>query len=204
MNVADRYLPPPKQLAVARAPREYRSQLSLLLRFDARLAEIVTRGGEAIVGQMRMAWWRDIIAKPADARPKGEPMVAELCDLEPIAGSALAAAMIDIVDGWDCLLAQDDWAPPILTEHAGYRGRAIFGSDTDHSVSAQWALHDLANLIAVDISGALMNTAPGAHPAAGLRGKRHLSILVMAARQQYEDKGSASGIRLLLHSLTGL
>lgn len=156
------------------------------------------------MGQMRMAWWRDVISKPAALRPKGEPMVAQLCDLEPIAGPPLAAAMLDIVDGWDLLLAEEAWTVRILIEHATMRGQAVFGNEIARTISARWALHDLANIISVDAAAALDAIAQDGQGTVALRDKRHLSILAMAARQQYEGSGSLSGVRLLLHSLTGL
>ena len=52
-------LPPEQRLAIAWSTAEARDRLTSMLAFDGRLARIVTRTREPMLGQMRLAWWRD-------------------------------------------------------------------------------------------------------------------------------------------------
>lgn len=210
MNDESDLLTPPKRLAIAYTGAAERPLFQLLLEFDARLAQIVGRDGEVVIAQMRMAWWRDVISKSPESRPSGEPMVARLNEIETIGasqgGQAIGAAMSHIIDAWDMLLAQEDWDQAALTGHAEAKARALFPVELDDgkgdaSFAGQiWALHDLHNCFGVNVAASLsaldsVNISPPK--------PRNLSILAMAARQQYNGTGALSALRLFLHGLTG-
>ena len=71
-------LPPPLRLAVTYAPRRARLAWAALLVLDRRLARVALAAGEPVLGQIRLAWWRDRFAEPASAWPSGEPLLAAL------------------------------------------------------------------------------------------------------------------------------
>ncbi len=208
----DAALDPPKRLALAYLKGDIRRLLAFLLTFDARLSKIVLRGGEAVIGQMRMAWWRDVLTKPAAKRPQGEPLIAELSVLEKqFEGNDLAASLLSVVDAWDLLLAHEDWSDEICRQHAELRAKGIFcpvgqalnlaDIKTVQDYGTRWALFDLsaksdANLAASLTGSATLPRLP--------RKARALSLLTMAARQQYLGGNWQSGIRLMAHGLTGL
>lgn len=181
---------PPQRLAVAYTPAGVRAALSLLLEFDARLAQLVANASEPLIGQMKLAWWRDAIAMEPHKRPKGEPLLGQLGLLKADVG----AAMLQLVDAWEELLIGDG-GPGILEEFGKGRGAAIFGSYADwvgsvadvEALGAAWAIADL--------TGAAPQ-APGDLTPFRHAKLRPLTILALSVRD-------VSGPRLLWHALTG-
>lgn len=104
----DRF-PLPQQLALAHSGGVTRQLLASFFELDNKFASFVSQAKEPMLAQMRIAWWRDQLAKPVGERPQGEPLLARLAQLwagEEIALSCLA-------DGWEVLLAE-----PPLEENA--------------------------------------------------------------------------------------
>ncbi len=213
MISANEPLSAPKQLALAYAKGEIRMVLTLLLTLDVRFASIIRDGREPLIGQMRLAWWNDVITKPAVLRPKGEPLLQQLAVLEQLGfEEALQTAMMKLVAAWDLLLAHETWSQSILLEHANYRSQAVFsayenmlgqGEGATNS-GVKWALHDLATLgISGDgrtaaITSAIQSLAQTKPP----RRLKPLSVLAKAAQQEYQGD-RLGGLRLLWHGLTG-
>ena len=92
-------LPPPLRVAIAYAPRAARGPWSALLGLDRRLARAALGSSEPLLGQMRLAWWRDRFATPAQAWPRGEPLLAALAAFDD-EREALSA----LVDAWEALI----------------------------------------------------------------------------------------------------
>ncbi len=209
-------LTPPKRLALAYAKGQHRAALTLLLLHDVKLGQIIKNGKEPLIGQMRLQWWRDVIAKPAVQRPSGEPLLAALEQLER-AGYAgeLTSAMVQNIHAWDMLLANADWTQPILAAHAEARGDAIFMAyahiaqvaDRHYPALRQtgrnWALADLAGHCQTQQQyDAVLSGLTGVKGAYRLpRSLRPLSVLSFSAQQHKITIGS--GMRLILHALTG-
>src|SRR3546814_14931016 len=62
-------------------PRERRPAMAALWGLAARLTKLLLDAREPLIGQIKLAWWRDmaaLIASDPDALPKGEPLLAEL------------------------------------------------------------------------------------------------------------------------------
>ncbi len=116
MSEADPPLPAPALLAITYAPKGARLRLSWLLAFDLRLAEIGERAREPMIAQLRLAWWRDVLAKPVGARPKGEPLLAQLGD--DILTAQAAARLVDAHELYfgDSPAAADDARTKTLEE----------------------------------------------------------------------------------------
>jgi 15-cis-phytoene synthase len=210
-------LTPPRRLALAYAKGQNRAVLTLLLLHDVKLGQIIKNGKEPLIGQMRLQWWRDVIAKPAEQRPSGEPLLAALDQLEQSGcGGELTSAMLKNIDAWDILLANADWTAPVLAAHAEARGDAIFMAyarlaqlaDRHYPALRQagqnWALADLAGHCQTQQQyDAVIERRSGQKETHRLpRILRPLSMLSFAAQQ---DKMSVrAGMRLILHALTGL
>ena len=75
--IAD-WLTPPERLALAYAPAQMRPLWAGFLALDRRLADAAREGRDAIMIQLRLAWWRDRFAQPAAEWPAGEPLLALL------------------------------------------------------------------------------------------------------------------------------
>ena len=139
-------LPQPQRLALTYAPARARPATLALLMLDARLAAILRARREPIAAHLRLAWWRDALARPVAEWPRGEPALDALRDWrDPSALSNLAV-------GWEALLA-DALTPAAIAEFVAGRGCAFaslaseLGVDPIGSAGEAariWALADLA------------------------------------------------------------
>jgi len=139
-------LPLPQRLALAYAPSQSRAQTLALLAYDAQLGLIVRRTSEPILGQMRLAWWRDQLALPTGERPQGNRVLAMLAALEGEEG-----ALQEMANGWEVLLGEHLDADAIRqhsqSRAAGWLAMARLhdADEEDAGQAAQcWALGDLA------------------------------------------------------------
>jgi len=114
LSVAAEWLSPPERLAIAYAPRALRPAWSGLLALDRRLADAARPGRDAIMIQLRLAWWRDRLAEPASAWPRGEPLLGLL-----IAWDAERAALGGLVDGWEAQVVGEDGGAALDRARAG-------------------------------------------------------------------------------------
>jgi phytoene synthase len=209
-------LTPPKRLALAYAKGHLRNVLTLLLNHDVRLAQIVGNVKEPLIGQMRLAWWRDVIAKPAGQRPTGEPMLAELAKLEgTVADPRLACAMLKLVDAWGELLADDEWSPEVIQRHTRAKACAIFATFAELAgadraamnqvlkVGEHWALAELLPYCqTAKQHDAVVAQLDAGEPVYRLPSTlRPLTILAFAAQQRRQN--AAQGLRLIFNALTG-
>ena len=194
-------LVPPTQLAIAYADKRFRKNLGTLLAFDDRIAGVVGRGSEPIFAQMKIAWWQEALAKPAHLRPKGEPLFAELQQLENAAlAEGMIAAMLLVLDAWGILAAHEEWSHDQVKAFAETRSNAVFetyagwvatyGPVAEHG--RHWSIDDLSARFGKQFGDG--NSAP---PRRMHRRLRPLSILAHSVRPDI------SGARLIWHALTG-
>jgi phytoene synthase len=194
---SDHDLSPPVRLALAYAPLRVRASFAVLLRLDDRLANIVANVTEPLIGQMKLAWWRDAINAAAGERPKGEPLLSGLFALDdPMVNDAA----VRLVDAWEILIVEHPWSALSISRFATERGQAVFdaySSLTDKGgpsklLAAQWARDDLRKRF-----GDRVPHVKG-DPAILPKGRifRPLTILAMSVRD-------VSGPRVIWHALTG-
>lgn len=112
-------LPIERRLALAYAPRRARDATLGLFALDATLGNLVRAVREPLLGQMRLAWWREQLGKPAAGRAQGEPVLALLGQV-PELGQALQC----LVDGWEVLLGEAPIPADGLAAFAAQRGEA--------------------------------------------------------------------------------
>ncbi len=197
MDMKESELSPPFRLAITYARRDLRDAFALILKFDNRIADIVGRITEPMIGQMKIAWWYDAIGREATLRPSGEPILQELNKLDV---DGVAVAMQQLLDAWGLLLAEDDWLPGTVQSFAQARSEAVFGSyvrwiggDPDcAALGRQWAAADLSQRFLGRVEGdfPLIANLPR-H-----RKWRPLTILALAANRP-------NGVRMIWHALTG-
>ena len=143
-------LPLPQRLALAYAPKAVKEHWLSLLALDARLGAIVRQTKEPILGQMRLAWWRELIEKPERDRPGGDPLVGLLgC------WRGEERALSRLVDGWEALLASETLSADQITAYAEARaepytalvriGDAREREDAVRKAATIWVLADLAS-----------------------------------------------------------
>lgn len=148
-------LPPELELALAHTRSIYRDALRIFFELDLRFARILAGTNEPMLGQMRLAWWRETLAKPLDQRPTGDVV------LDGIGKHWVGREqhLVKLVDAWENLLAD----PPLGTEHARSfaQGRvdAMRGAFADRQedwdernaglFALQWAIADLCTNISL-------------------------------------------------------
>jgi phytoene synthase len=142
---------PWRDLALSYAPAGSRKALEALFALDTALGDVLRSTREPLVGQMRLAWWRDALQRLDQAPAPGEPVLQALAAaVLPIgvSGAALAA----MGDGWEPLLGE--LGPGAIDDHARLRGRPLFEAyarvagaapgDPAGEAGEGWALADLA------------------------------------------------------------
>lgn len=142
-------LPLPQRLALAHAPADLRPAAVAAFALDARLAKFVAQASEPLVGQLRLAWWREQLGKPPQCRPRGDAVLDGLaaqwggsdCDL------------VALVDGWERMLGDPPLPQAAIDEFVSGRatmfsGLAALAGCSQSAAAAgakgrQWALADL-------------------------------------------------------------
>lgn len=185
-------LPPEAELALAWTPPKVREPLSIALQLDQRLARIVARTTEPILGQMRLAWWRDALGiKPGD-RPRGDAVL----DAIGAHWAGREAALIAMVDGWEVLVTSETIGYAEAKAFGNGRGEFFVALTTEDEATAQdrlaaagyrWALADAASAISdpgereVLISAGLARAHLGGPFQRGVRGLAVLEALALRA-----------------------
>ncbi len=184
-------LPPEAELSLAWSGPKVRGALSMALQFDRRLARIVGRTTEPVLGQMRLAWWREALAKPVAERPRGDVVLDGLG--QHWAGRE--AALITMVDGWETLVTAEALGRAEAEAFGAQRG-AFFAGLADERAPAlglrlaaaglRWAVADAATAVADESERAALVAAGQARTVAlgrVPRDLRGLAVLDALARR---------------------
>jgi phytoene synthase len=81
---------------------------------DGRLAAILRAKGEALIAQIKLAWWRDRLGEQTANWPAGEPLLQVLRK-----GKVPPQEYLPLVDGWERLLDEDLTASTVREFAAG-------------------------------------------------------------------------------------
>ena len=143
-------------MALAYTGPDMRDALRNLLEFDARLARIVSATTEPMLGQMRLAWWRDTLGRPVHERPAGDAVL----DALGARWDGGEAALIALTDGWERMLEEPPLTQSSARAFAEARCEAMLAahgvSHTDsesaafHTTAWRWALADFAAQVSRD------------------------------------------------------
>lgn len=219
---------PEVALALSYAPAPARAGMAALVAVDDTLAGLLrAAGGEAMLVQMRLTWWRDALTAltALDAPPPPAVPVLEQATTTLVAHGVRGAALAGMVAAWEVLLDEPELDDAALMRFAVARGGTIFdvagvllglGERAALVQAGQgWALADLARHIT---HRAIADRAVAlARPllAAKLRlpgGARMLSALALLARMDvavpleraipYGAPGRVA--RLAWHRMTGV
>ncbi len=118
-------------------PHARRAALSALWGLAARLTKLLLDAREPLIGQIKLAWWRDMAAMLASdpgALPKGEPLLAEL--QETWAGQGGLDALVDAAEAM--LLA--DCADDRRAASESFGGHLFALSGGDEAGGKRWGL----------------------------------------------------------------
>ncbi|MBI1401709.1 MAG: hypothetical protein GC147_00660 [Porphyrobacter sp.] len=191
---SDDILAPEAALALAWSPAKVRAPLRTFFQLDRRLARIVARTSEPILGQMRLAWWRDMLAAAPGERPSGDA-VLDAVGADWRGGEAALSAL---VDAWEVLVVADRLGPDEVAAFAAGRAApfvALAGDAVARPVSAAarcWALTDAAPAISDPSERALFidaARAAGAESAHLGRDMRGLAVLAALSRRALRQGG---------------
>lgn len=195
--------------------------------FDGRLAKVARTTSDRAIGQMRLAWWNDVI-EDADARKgRGEPVV----DAMRATGAIAALGLVAMIDGWEVLVVEPEIDADGLRDYAVGRGGGLFralaesgaesGTDVPDApewlvaAGQVWALWDLVGHVDDPaLSEAALKLArdllPQVEGARWPRGWKPLRIAFTLARQDVlAGQGAPAGmprglaLRLLRIALVG-
>jgi len=141
---------PERALVIAYAPPSRRAGLTALFALDERFGQVVASTSEPLIGQMRLAWWREALEKLDRDPAPAEPLLSALAD-DALQNGVTGKALADIEDGWAALIdgEMDDDA---IARHGRQRGGKLFSAAsallgaTDPRLTTAgevWALADL-------------------------------------------------------------
>lgn len=190
-------LPPAQRLALAYTPARMKPATLALLALEARLAQAVRQASEPIMGQMRLAWWRDQLSLSFQKRENSDELMRALAAFE-----GEEDALCKLVDGWELLLSE--WIDLAAIEQiianraAGFAALARLAGKTDATDAAmragrRFALADLATKFsnAEERVQVLQQAAAGAEERIALPGElRSLALLDGLARRSLRRGGT--------------
>ena len=175
------------RLAVAYAPAAARAAWVALLVLDQRLSRAVAGASEPLIGQIKLAWWRDRLREPASAWPRGEPLLTALAAFDNE-----RAALEALVDGWEALL--------------GDEGQSQSDTLAEARVGAVSALARVVGCGAdrAAIAACVMRWTTSGAPAALIHLPRALRPLVILANlPSPDDKGPLTLLRIVRLGMLG-
>jgi len=195
---ASELLPPEAEIALAWSSPKVRGPLSMALQLDRRLARIVARTTEPMLGQMRLAWWRDALARSVAERPRGDAVLDGL----GVHWAGKESALVAMVNAWEVLVTADQLGPDEIAGLAAGRGAFFaalaepdFGDAVAERLAAAgrcWALADAASGVSDESERAALVAAgcavgrPAGRVPASLRG---LAVLEALARRALRRGG---------------
>ncbi len=183
-------LPPEAELALAWSKPEVRGALMTALQLDRRLGRIVARTREPMLGQMRLAWWREALGKPVAERPRGDAVL----DAIGVHWCGREAALVNMVDAWELFVTTQTLGPDEAASFGAGRGAFFAAMAVPGDAAAvqrlaaagfRWALGDAASSIsdagerAAVINAGLSRGNDAGRIPPGLRGLAVLEALAL-------------------------
>ncbi|MDA0819677.1 MAG: hypothetical protein O3C52_06410 [Proteobacteria bacterium] len=107
-----------ERVALNYANPHIRPKLASFFALDRRLGQIIATSSETLLGQMRIAWWRDMLSASARDRPAGDAVL----DAIGASWGGDAQQLQPLADAWEVFLIAEELTADILSQFA--RGRA--------------------------------------------------------------------------------
>lgn len=215
---------PEHVLALSYAPRSGAAALEALLALDEALAQLLRTTREPALGQLRLAWWREALARLDSESAPAEPVLRALAR-EMLPRGVKGASLVSIVHGWEVLIEEETLDRDALRRFGEGRGELFVVAGTAMGAAPNdplaeagqgWALVDLARHLrapaeaaeARDLAAPLLKTATSTRWS---RNGRALGALAHLARLDlFVPEGEVPPVgaphrvgRLLWHRLTG-
>ena len=178
-------------------PRPARFLVTALFALDSAMGEVVRTTTEPMIGQIRLAWWRERLEELDEGRAPAEPNLQAAAEI--IAGSEVTGReMAEITEGWEALLEPFPWDGAVADAVAD-RGRRLFaiaarivGARPERAGQAGqlWALVDVAKHCSDEISRKSLIDAARSLSAqisdVAAEAERPLTMLGLLARRDLE------------------
>ena len=215
---------PERALALDYAPVAMRAALHALFALDDALAQVLRTTTEPMIGQIRLAWWREALQRLDREPPPAQPVLQGLADAA-LPGGVSGAALAGLVAVWEVLIEAETVDEAAMRAHADARGAGLFGAagavlgGGDARVAAAgrgWALSDLSRHLSDAGAAAQARSLAAAALGEALTGTwparlRTLGALALIARMNLSVPADApvpAGAprrvaRLMLHRMSG-
>lgn len=215
---------PERMLVLSYARPDDRRALETLLALDDALAQLLRTTREPALGQMRLAWWREALARLDQEPAPAEPVLKAL-EREVLPRGVRGTSLVPIVHGWEVLIEEELLDSDALRRFGEGRGHLFVAAgvamgagphDPLATAGQGWALADLSRNLRGDgeADAARAIAAPLLDEARAQRWSRNgraLGALAHLARLDLQTpEGGAPRIgaphrvgRLLWHRLTG-
>ncbi len=215
---AEESLPPLPTLLASHAGSDAARHRALWA-FDGRLAHVARTTCERAIGQMRLAWWNDVVEDDQGRKGQGEPVA----DALRATGAIDAPGLVAMIDGWEVLVIEPEIDAQGLRAYAAGRGAGLFraladaadGPDWLAASGQVWALWDLAGHVedaalgeaALALARELLSEVEGARWPAAWKPQRIAFTLarqdVLAGRGAPRGMPRGLALRLLRIALVG-
>ena len=114
-------------LATLYAPAAVRPALFALHALDLELAAVVATTTEAMLGEIRLAWWREALARLDTAPPPAQPVLAALAE-QVLPLGVRGRALEPLEDAFLSLLIDERLAGRALDDYLDRRGGTLFAA----------------------------------------------------------------------------
>ncbi len=164
---------------------------------DRRLARIVSATTEPMLGQMRLAWWRDMLLTPPSDRPNGDAVLDGVSNK----WGGGEATLIELVDAWEVLVVAEQIGQSEIEVFTAGRAAPFTaliegGSPTDAasilSAASVWVLADAASRVSQPEELNEFLTAASSYSTKSFRLPRELrglAVLTALARRSLKRGG---------------
>ena len=110
-----------ERVALNYAKPDIRLRLGSFFALDRRLGQIVANSSEPLLGQMRIAWWRDMLKSSAEDRPAGDAVL----DAIGVSWGEGANQLHSLADAWELFLVAEELTDNVLAEFARDRAKPL-------------------------------------------------------------------------------
>lgn len=190
-------LPPEQRMAIAHSHASLRLKMSAWFALDRRLGQLVAKSSEPMLGQMRLAWWREALGRPVSERPSGDVTL----DAVSMHWAGAEAPLLKLVEAWEEFLVADRLTGEFAARFCLGRAEPArhlaekYGADVGervHAAGVRWAAGDAAAHVSDDSERqALIAAGIGHANAAGAipRDLRGLAVLEALALRSMKRGG---------------
>ncbi len=202
-------------LVLSHCPPPIRSAWRWLFTFEKKINDGVARVGEPVLGQMRIAWWRDRILDTSTLPVQRDPLLLELAELangQPELPQ-MAGKLLDTIEARLTAEEAEHWADAVACSGASLANAftQMMGQPADGNVGRAFGCARLLaarNGLSSEQEQALIDCTRMGLAAARANGlPRSLSLMRLYASQILSgppgERQKRDGLKLVIHSLTG-